>query len=419
MRACNRRFAWTILAIAAALSAGAANSSASNNEGFLYGRLTTREGTKYEGRLRWDEEEAFWGDFFNSSKEENPWVDEAPRRARRDRGRQIEVFGFKVGSLHDHMDDGSRQFVSRFGDIARIEPHGGDRVAVTLKSGTRFELEGGSNDVEAKVRVWDAGLGVVTVEWRRIRSIEFLPTPASLAVAPARLHGKVATRDGVFTGYVQWDQDECVGTDELDGETQDGDVELRMDTIRSIERRSRRSSAVTLDDGRQLVLSGTNDVDGDNRGIYVEDPRYGRVLISWDAFEKVDFTPAGSGPGYEAFRPGERLGGTVTTADGRKITGRVVFDLDESETTEMLDGERHDISYSIPFALVASIVPRNSGSKVTLVSGEELSLEGTTDVSDDNNGVLVYEGGKPQPTYVRWEDVERIDFAGPSRPSKR
>ena len=384
------------------------------DEGFIYGKLTTRDGKTYEGRLRWDDEEAFWGDFFNSSKEENPWVDEAPRFGRERQRHKIELFGIELGSFSGDHD--SRQFVSRFGDIAKLEPRGGDEVAVTLKDGTVFQLEGGSNDVESKVVVWDAGLGEVSVDWRRIRSIVFLPAPARIASAEPRLYGKVTTREGDFTGYVQWDQEECVGSDELDGEDEHGDdMSLRMETIRAIEKRSGDSSAVTLKDGRRVVLSDTNDVDSSNRGIYVDDPRYGRVLVEWRAFERVDFTNGGSGPRYTDYRNGAKLTGMVTTADGRKLVGRLVYDLDESETTEMLDGDRHDVSYSIPFALVAAVVPRNDAARVILKSGEELLLEDSTDVSDDNAGMLVFEPNRPKPTYVRWDEVERVDFLLPGK----
>ena len=187
MRARIPRFALTALLIALTATAAAPPpAAAAGGEGFLYGKITTRDGKAYQGRLRWDDEEAFWGDFFNSSKEENRWADEAPRRSRDSRRRSIEVFGVRIGSYSDWHDE-SRQFVARFGDIARIEPQGRERVKVTLKSGTTFDLEGGSNDVGAKVVVWDASLGVVKLEWRRIRSIELLPTPASVTLAPLRL----------------------------------------------------------------------------------------------------------------------------------------------------------------------------------------------------------------------------------------
>lgn len=46
---------------------------------FIYGRITTVEGGTYEGRLRWGGgEEAFWGDYFNGAKKENPWAGHVP-----------------------------------------------------------------------------------------------------------------------------------------------------------------------------------------------------------------------------------------------------------------------------------------------------------------------------------------------------
>lgn len=398
-----------LLAAVAVPAGPAAAAGTADAQGFLYGKVTTSNGKVYEGRLRWDDEEAAWGDLFHSSKKDNEWYELAPKRER-SRQRTISVFGVEVAVRHDDWSHG-RQFVTRFGDIRSIEPRSGDRAIVLLKSGTEIEVDGGSNDIGTDVIVWDPSLGETQLDWDRIDRIEFLPVPAGFDAEEVRLHGTVRTRDGEFTGFVQWDQQECVGSDKLDGEGDDGDVSLRMGAIQAIERRSGRSSRVTLRDGRELVLDGTNDVDSDNRGIYVEDPRFGRVLISWDAFERVDFTPAGSGPGYHDFAPGRPLQGTVTDSDGRKLTGRIVFDLDESETTEMLDGERRDIDYSIPFELVKAVVPRDSeASRVILRGGGEVLLEGTADVSEDNAGVLVFEGGREKPTYLRWSDVERIDF---------
>ena len=81
----------------------------------------------------------------------------------------------------------------------------------------------------------------------------------------------------------------------------------------------------------------------------------------------------------------------------------------------MLDGNRHDVQYSIPFALVASIEPRSDAARVVLRSGEELLLDDTTDVSDDNAGMLIFEPKRPSPTYVRWDEVERVDFLLPGK----
>jgi hypothetical protein len=409
-----------------AITPSTARAAAEHDQGFLYGRITTIGGTTYEGRLRFGtDEEAFWGDYFNGSKDENPWVAHVPRdRLPRER-RPMEILGIGIGETERRIDT-VRPFMTRLGDIARIEARGRD-VRVTLKSGTVFDLDRfGANDLDGGVRVWDGSRGVVdldggvesvisTREDRRIRSIELLPT-AALGAVPSRLHGTVSTRQGDFTGFIQWDREKSVGTDELGGRTVDGKVSLRFGTIRSIARRSRGSSLVTLSNGREIVLSDTGDVGLTTRGIYVDDRRYGRVLIGWDAFERVDFNPAESGPAYGDFPPGRPLTGSLTTRDGRRLAGRLVYDLDESETTETLDGHYQGVDYTIPFARIASIDPLEPDAggahraRVTLHGGEELELEGSADVGQGHGGLLVFPPGGERPDYVRWEEVQKIDF---------
>src|SRR5687768_14426082 len=371
---------------AATPSSPAAAPAAEVRPGFIYGRITTVDDATYEGRLRWGgDQEAFWGDYFDGAKHENPWAVHAPGE------RPIEIFGFEIGG----RDDLGRPFMARFGDIARIEAHFGN-VQVTLKSGTVFELDRFSaGDIDDGVRVWDVRQGVVNLDARRIRTIELLPT-APLVAAPDRLHGTVRTRQGDFTGFIQWNRQDCVGADELEGRTADGEVSLRYDTIRSIARESNDSSLVTLLDGREMVLSDTREVGDGNLGTYVDEGRYGRVLISWAAFERIDFSPGPSGPGYGDFPPGRPLAGTVTTRDGRRLAGRLVFDFDESETTETLDASLQGVDYNIPFSLITSIVPhgregRGSGrARVILRDGEELRLERTGDLGERNAGLLIF-----------------------------
>jgi len=391
---------------------------AGSHPSFLYGRITTADGAAYEGRLRLGgDQEAFWGDYFNGDKKASPWVAQVPPERLPKEHDSIEIFGFKLAQ-RERLKDLGRRFMARLGDIARIEAHGRD-VRVILKSGTVFDLNRfGASDFDDGVRVWDSSRGVVDLDSVRIRTIELLASPRP-AAAPDRLHGTVRTGHGEFTGFVQWDRQECLGSDELDGHADDGEHKVRFDTIRSIARRSNESSLVTLRDGRELVLSGTNDVNGDNRGIYVDDPRYGRVLVSWDAFERVDFSPGGSGPAYGDFPPGVPLRGTVHTRDGRDLTGRMAYDLDESETTETLDAPLHGVDYTIPFGLVASIVreglegPGPPHNRVVLQGGEELPLEPSGDLGEQNAGMLVLVDGGQRSQYVPWTDVARIDFDRP------
>ncbi len=336
-------------------------STVATTEGLLYGRITTNDGAIHEGRLRWggDEEEALWSNYFNGVKTKNPWVALAPQKQLPKERFSIRIFKKETVGW-DHVLDLGRPFMARFGDIARIEPRGRD-LQVILKSGTVFHLNCfGADDLADGVRVWDDSGGLVDIgEWK-IRTIELLSAPRSGA-ATSPLHGTVRTRDGAFTGLIQWDRKACLGADELEGNSTNGKRSLRFDTIRSIARRSRDSSLVTLLDGSEIVLPATNAVGRANSGIYVDDQRYGRVLISWDAFERVDFSKGGTGPAYGDFQPGRPLMGDVVTRSGRRLAGRLVFDLDESETTETLDAPLQGVDYTIPFSLIASIVPEGAG----------------------------------------------------------
>lgn len=385
---------------------------------FLYGRVTTLGGATYEGRLRWGgNQEAFWGDTFNGRKDANPWVAHVPAgRIPRER-RPFSIFGIELGGRKSEADF-VRPFMARFGDIARIEARGGD-VRVTLKSGAVLDVDRlEASDFDDGVRVWDVRRGEVNLDSSMVRAVELLPAGPSGA-APSRLHGTVRTQHGEFTGFVQWDREECVGTDELDGRTDAGEQRLRFDTIRSIERRSSDSSLVTLLDGREMALSGTTEAGDGNRGIYVDDPRYGRVLVSWNAFGRVDFSPGGSGPGYGDFPPGRPLAGSVTTRDGRRLAGRLVYDLDESEITETLDAPSQGVDYTLPFGLIASIVPAGGDeggtprARVTLHGGAELKLERKGDLGEKNGGMLVFVEGQKSPEYVIWAEVARVDFDRP------
>lgn len=393
--------------------------------GFLNGRITTHDGATYEGRLRFGGgEEAFWGDYFNGFKEENPWAANVPADQLMER-RPIEILGVEIAQ-REHQIELRRPFVARFGDIVRVELTVRD-IRVTLKSGTVVDLDRfGADDVADGLRVWDDRAGVVDLHERRIRVIEFVPT-ARHGVVPARLHGTVHTRQGAFTGFVQWGREVRLGTAELAVHTDDGDLRLRFDTIGSIAHSAGGHTLVSLLDGREIDLAGIGigDIGGGGRGIYVDDPRYGRVLISWDAFERVDFSAAGSsaaggGPAYDDFPPGQPLTGRVTTRAGHRLGGRLVYDLDESETTETLDAPSEGVNYTIPFGLIASIAPSATvvhdapHASVTLRSGEQLHLEQAGDLGEGNAGLLIFVDGSEGPAYVPWRDIEQVDFDRPS-----
>ena len=120
-----------------------------------------------------------------------------------------------------------------------------------------------------------------------------------------------------------------------------------------------------------------------------------------------------------AERNGERdinpakLRGVVETRDGARHEGRLVLDLDEAEGWEMLDGSADDLDYTIPFGRVRTLEPDGrDGARVTLDSGHVLELEGSHDVSEDNDGVVVIAAAGE--THVPWAKVKRISLEAPS-----
>ncbi|MEM7417165.1 MAG: hypothetical protein AAF389_16785 [Gemmatimonadota bacterium] len=406
MSSALRRLPLAMIALIA-MPALTSTAEAQDSQGFIYGRVTTESGTEYQGFLRWGTQEGFWGDLFHSTKEDLPFYRYMERERvdrRRGSGTSVRVLGRNVRVEYS----GSHQFIARFGDMASIEPYRRGRTLIVMKNGSEYEVSGGG-DTSDPVHVTDAALGEIDVRWDRIRSIDFSAAPRGAEHGATRLYGMVETSEGVFEGFIQWDQDEGMSSDVLDGETDDGDVSIRMGTIESIERLSRRASLVTLRDGREFRLEGSNDVNEDNRGIMVEDERFGRLTVEWGSFDRVTFTdPGTSGPSYSDFRALGDLHGTVMTEGGEQLTGRIAYDLDEGEGWEMLNGDLGQISFDIPMANVAAVEPFGNETQVELTSGEVLVLDGTHDVSDDNSGVLVWEGDDP--TYVAWREIQRIVF---------
>jgi len=401
-----RKAIFTIAAASVIFTAGDIMGKDSD-EGFIYGKVTTHSGNTYIGAIRWGTQEFFWDDLFNATKPDNPWIKETERASKKMREKyQFKIMGFTVNpksfSLH--------QFVTRFGDIAALEVLKDDVAKLTMRDGTIYKSEG-YGDIGTDILIYDQSLGKVKIEWDNLKKVEFMKTPDKIDKPGYRLFGKVKTRTEEFTGGVMWDAEECISSDILDGETDDSDLEIEFGKIRSIAKHSLSSSKVILKDGREFILSGTNDVDDDNRGIYVEDRRYGKVEIGWDEFEEVTYLDQdGSGDPYDIYKSTGKLRGTVSVYKIGDISGEIVFDLDENEGFEVLDGRIDDISFYIPFRQIVSITPKGRhASLVKLINGEELLLEDAQDVSSDNTGIMVLPDDQNW-EYFEWNQVDKIVF---------
>ena len=183
--------------------------------GFIHGRITTVDGVTHEGRLRWGgDQEAFWSDYFNGAKSENPWAVQARlERPPEERG-GVEIFGLRIGG-EDRSIKFRRLFMARFGDIARIDARMRD-VQVTLKSGTVVALDRFSaGDIAALSKIKGIGKKTaerIVVELKDKVGIAAAWEAASAAHAPTPEEAKItdAVLALIALGYKQVDAHKAV-----------------------------------------------------------------------------------------------------------------------------------------------------------------------------------------------------------------
>jgi hypothetical protein len=398
----------TIIGVLVALLAMAVESPAQTDV-LIYGTVHTSRHS-YTGPIRWGSEEVLWTDMFNAAKTDDSYEKLVPEQ--NDVGNSWFNYDWNFGSIWKNVS--THQFISQFGNFKEMRMMSNGRVMIKLKNGGQIEVQDNGNDMGEAVQVMDSDLGAISIDWHNIDRIEFMSAPAKLAnTFGAPLFGTVeGGRKEKYTGYIVWDNDERVGTDKLDGDDEDGrDVSLRFSEIASIERRSR-GSLVTLKSGREIYLVGSNDVDSDNRGVFVAVPEIGVIKFNWAAFDKVTFSdPTGKIPSFDWFTPPKFKSGTVSRLDDGEVTGRIIYDVDEALDFEMIEGKENGLEYSIPMKNIRKIMPRNSDySAIELVSGQSLLLGDGRDVSDSNAGLLVFIKSKKDPVYVPWRKIDQIIF---------
>jgi hypothetical protein len=224
----------------------------------LYGVLTTRRGENFVGWICWDVDEIFSNDVLDG--EEN--------------GRSRKL---------------------KFGRIASIERYSSSGAKVFLAGGDEMILRG-TNDVDnsnSGVLVLDPGIGQVRVDWGEFERVEFKPQPRPVGYnqfdGGTPISGTVTTVDGdSYTGSIRWDMDETKSWEILDGSSRDVEYDVEFGLIKSIEKVSDRYSLVTLLDGRELKLGGSNDVDESNKGIVVTDAKGEETTVDWEDFLKLE-----------------------------------------------------------------------------------------------------------------------------------
>ena len=387
---------------------------AQENNGYIYGTVTTYNNS-YTGQIRWGKEEAFWNDFFNAQKMGDEYYESILEKSSGDSksANSWEIESWSPMSIWDNRKYTRHEFSTQFGNIKKLEVRSKSRVRITLKNGEEIVLSGqGYNDVGTKVTVYDDELGAVKLDWERIEEVEFKEAPSYFEPSGGGpIYGTIETFKGSYTGYVQWDHDERLGNDVLDGESRDGDVSIAFKHIKSIESQGN-SCYVTLFSGRNFTLRGTNDVNSQNSGIIVTVPEIGKVDIPWKVFDRADFVKTkDTRDAYANYDKPEGLNGTVETVRGEKFTGRLVYDVDEAWEVETLEANDGDIEYVIPFDKIQTITPKNAYySVIEIRGGDKILLGEKRDVSADNDGIIIFPSNGGQPVLVKWREVAEVKF---------
>jgi hypothetical protein len=75
----------------------------------------------------------------------------------------------------------------------------------------------------------------------------------------------------------------------LDGELEGISAMIEFGDVESIQKRSSSSAKLRLKSGRSLELTGTCDVNDENRGIFIEADTGEIIRLEWDEFDRVVF----------------------------------------------------------------------------------------------------------------------------------
>lgn len=370
--------------------------AAADDGGSIRGTVVLRDGRRHEGPIRWGDRQRFWDERLAGVLAEDLELGE--------RTEHLEVFGLRVWQWKER-DVVRLSIAVPFGLIASIERTGGDALTATLVDGTVVDMRRSGRDVGADPTVETGAGDPVTPDWGDVERVEFAAGPATGAER-SRLYGTVETAIGRWTGFVAWDRDERVLDETLDGD----EAEIPFARIAEIHKDGPWAATVVLRDGTVEKLSGTNDVNEDNRGIEIRADGLGTVVVGWDAFTSFVLDDPPPSPARGTFAAGP-LRGTVVTRAGERLAGTITWGDHERWVWETLDGELHpDVDVAIPFSELAGVVPSPDDpgwATVELRSGRELEVRGG-DVEAEARPLEVGTGAGPR--RVEWADVAAVEL---------
>ncbi len=140
---------------------------------------------------------------------------------------------------------------------------------------------------------------------------------------------------------------------------------------------------IVLRDGATIDADGgSNDIGAD---IEVMDSNGGTTEIDWDDIEQVQFRQAPAE--HPLFLP--PLYAHVRTINDQRLSGTILWDVDEAYPNEILDAEEDGREIEIPFSEITALARDGDSTRVTTRNGQTQLLTGTNDVNNGNRGLMV------------------------------
>lgn len=405
--------------LTAALSA-AVGAVAANPEPIIYGTVTDQKGQTHTGSIRWGDQETFLSDIFNGHKTgtvgfEHLTDDEREALLDHQPGPQASIGALQItfkSFFGKEIDP--PYFNVPFGAIKELAIDADQPLfTATLHDGTTIVSNGeSSNDLQSDIFVKDAQGNIKEFDMDDLTLVTFSKAPPEALTFGDGIYGTVTSSIGTFQGRVMWDKDERLTDEELDGNDDTGkDHEIKFADIKSIEKNGNHS-LVELTDGNTLNLTGTNDVNTSNRGIWVDHPDLGRVTIEWSQFNKLviedvavewlDFDDHA-----QVQKP---LSGTVTLKDGSTVQAdAITYDMSLVSPADLLYADVNEANRQIPLRLIKQItVKHDQAVELTMLDGSTLLAYGNKHVTRDNNGLLLKSAENYR--WVPWAEVQSIQF---------
>ncbi|KAA3639166.1 MAG: hypothetical protein DWP95_11065, partial [Proteobacteria bacterium] len=302
------------------------------------------------------------------------------------------------------------EFSVYFGAIKHIEINQGVFV-ISLHDGTTITSQDNANDLRATLQIKSPEGEERSFDLDELKKVTFNPAPNNAKTWGDGIYGTLSTDLGHFQGRIMWDKDERLGFEELDGQQNQKEYAIKFADILSIEKNNK-ASTVVLRDGKTLTLTGTNDVNMSNRGIWLDHPDLGRVEINWQQFQKLVIEPVEvNWLTFHDYANNTRpLAGTVTLKNGQKIKAdQMAFDLNQQSNAELITIKSNNHQRQIPLRLIKKMVIINDlSTTLSLHDGSTLQAYGSHSVNHDNNGILITSNNQHQ--WLKWKDIQTIEF---------